>query len=444
MFNKILNQLKKLMETAPKNNYLGAKLSKFDPRNIKFSEVVKIPVTAVVQEDYQSDISFLKRNNQKNHGSCVAQAHVKTIEALQYLDIGQTEPLSARYHYALCKQKDGNTDQGTYPSVSADILKKVGVTTASDVPDDNDLSYSSYLGIVPTKDTLKISGGNKIAGYAYINHMSIPELLFAIKNQKYVPATIAFGDWGWFSGQAKPDKTLKQGLHRVVFYGYKWEKGKLIIQFINSWGTNWGDNGCGWFYYDDYVTAKGESFIYEVMTFVDIPQKVLDKKDTKLETYLKEDKNFLKAIPLILESEGGYVNDPNDKGGETKYGISKRAYPNEDIKNLTLEKAKMIYRRDYWDIMRCGEMPYDIALMVFDMGVNMGTDYAIKNLQNALKVAVDGKVGKITLGAVNKANTGDLLRIMAISRLIAYSKMQNYSIYANSWINRTLKCLILK
>lgn len=443
MLNKILNQLKRLVQKN-ESNYLGAKLSKFDPRNIKFSEVIKIPVTAVVQEDYQSDISFLKRNNQKDLGTCVAQAHVKTIEALQYLDIGQTEPLSPRYHYALCKQIDGNNGQGTYPNVSADLLKKVGVTTASDVTDDNSLSHAEYLKITTTVNTAKIASNNKISGYAYVNHMSIPELLFAIKNQKYVPATIAFGDWGWFTGQAKPDKTLKQGLHRVIFYGYKWVKGKLVIQFINSWDTNWGENGCGWFYYDDYVTSKGESFIYEVMTFMDIPQKVLDKKDKKLETYLKEDKNFLKAIPIILESEGGYVNDPNDPGGETKYGISKRAYPNEDIKNLTLEKAQMIYRRDYWDAMRCGEMPYEVALMVFDTGVNMGTDTSAKMLQTALKVGVDGKIGKITLGAVNKANTCDLVRIMATSRLIAYSKMQNYSIYANSWVSRTLKCLILK
>ena len=58
--------------------------------------------------------------------------------------------------------------------------------------------------------------------------------------------------------------------------------------------------------------------------------------------------NFLRAVKEVLKIEGGYVNNPNDRGGETKYGISKRAYPNVDIKNLTLDKAKQIYYNDYW------------------------------------------------------------------------------------------------
>ena len=104
----------------------------------------------------------------------------------------------------------------------------------------------------------------------------------------------------------------------------------------------------------------------------------------------------------------------------------------------------MIYRRDYWDVMRCGEMPFEVAIMLFDTGVNMGTDFAIKTLQNALSVAVDGKIGKQTMTALNKANTADLSLKMATIRLIRYSKLTNYDIYANSWVNRTLKCLCLK
>ena len=57
---------------------------------------------------------------------------------------------------------------------------------------------------------------------------------------------------------------------------------------------------------------------------------------------------FLKAFEKVLRHEGGYVNDPLDLGGETKYGISKRSYPHLDIKNLTLDQAKQIYFRDFW------------------------------------------------------------------------------------------------
>ena len=58
--------------------------------------------------------------------------------------------------------------------------------------------------------------------------------------------------------------------------------------------------------------------------------------------------SFNKIIEKVLEHEGGYVNDPKDLGGETKYGITKRFYPDVDIKNLTKEQAKTIYHTDYW------------------------------------------------------------------------------------------------
>ena len=58
---------------------------------------------------------------------------------------------------------------------------------------------------------------------------------------------------------------------------------------------------------------------------------------------------FAKAIAFTLQREGGHVNDPDDPGGETNFGLSKRAYPYLDIAGLTLDQATHIYRRDYWD-----------------------------------------------------------------------------------------------
>ena len=57
---------------------------------------------------------------------------------------------------------------------------------------------------------------------------------------------------------------------------------------------------------------------------------------------------FDEIIEVVLEHEGGYVNDPHDAGGETNFGIAKRWYPDVDIKNLTKEQAKKIYHQDYW------------------------------------------------------------------------------------------------
>ena len=82
---------------------------------------------------------------------------------------------------------------------------------------------------------------------------------------------------------------------------------------------------------------------------------------------------FDAAFGVIVGVEGGYVNDAKDPGGETKYGISKRRYPNEDIKNLTLDRAKFLYQRDYWGAHKCDDMPWEQALLVFDAAVNGGS-----------------------------------------------------------------------
>lgn len=82
--------------------------------------------------------------------------------------------------------------------------------------------------------------------------------------------------------------------------------------------------------------------------------------------------NFERAVEFVLKHEGGYVDNPNDPGGETKYGISKRAYPELDIKNLTEEKAKEIYHRDYWLKSGCEKIASGLDIVVFDTAVNCG------------------------------------------------------------------------
>ena len=87
--------------------------------------------------------------------------------------------------------------------------------------------------------------------------------------------------------------------------------------------------------------------------------------------------NFDKAIAFTLSWEGGYSNDPKDAGGETNRGISKRAYPNLDIKNLTKEQAIAIYKADYWNKCDCDNMTYPLDIICFDTAVNMGVSRAL-------------------------------------------------------------------
>lgn len=122
---------------------------------------------------------------------------------------------------------------------------------------------------------------------------------------------------------------------------------------------------------------------------------------------------FEKAIDKVLAHEGGYVNDPADPGGETNFGISKRRYPNEDISALTPERARQLYRIDYWQYDAIESQA--VATKVFDLAVNMGPLRAHKILQMALNrlgpgmIEVDGVLGPQTLWAVNRTAECELL-----------------------------------
>ena len=114
---------------------------------------------------------------------------------------------------------------------------------------------------------------------------------------------------------------------------------------------------------------------------------------------------FDEIIEVVLHHEGGYVNDPSDPGGETNYGISKRAYPDVDIKNLTEDGAKDIYKRDYWDKYKCEDLSKDLRHIYFDMCVNMGAGRATKIMQETANakgadLKVDGKIGPKTISAL--------------------------------------------
>jgi lysozyme family protein len=102
--------------------------------------------------------------------------------------------------------------------------------------------------------------------------------------------------------------------------------------------------------------------------------------------------NADRAIDFVLEHEGGYTGPTGllgDPGGETNFGISKRSYPNVDVKNLTRDGAADIYHRDYWNPICGDELHGKVALVLMDYAVNSGTGRAVKALQGILGVRQD-------------------------------------------------------
>lgn len=151
--------------------------------------------------------------------------------------------------------------------------------------------------------------------------------------------------------------------------------------------------------------------------------------------------HFHLAVSFVLakEIEGGYVNDPRDPGGETNFGISKRAYPDLDIKGLTEDDARAIYKRDYWDTVRGDSLPPMIAVAVFDAAVNQGRDPAVRLLQRAAGVEADGKLGPATLKAVHSADPENLLIEYLGWRARRYHGTANADVYIRGWMIRLFR-----
>tara|TARA_R110000868_G_scaffold57746_2_gene178314 strand:- start:49 stop:519 length:471 start_codon:yes stop_codon:yes gene_type:complete len=152
--------------------------------------------------------------------------------------------------------------------------------------------------------------------------------------------------------------------------------------------------------------------------------------------------NFDDSFKVLIGHEGGYGWDPRDPGGETKYGISKRGYPDEDIKNLTLDRAKEIYKRDYWDALKLDALPGNLRFMLFDAGVNSGIGTATKWLQRCLGVKDDGILGPTTLATANAANVYRLAARFNGMRLQALTNLPTFNTFGRGWARRIAENLI--
>ena len=144
--------------------------------------------------------------------------------------------------------------------------------------------------------------------------------------------------------------------------------------------------------------------------------------------------NFDIAFDRLLGHEGAYSNDSRDPGGETNWGISKRSYPTVDIKNLTIDQAKAIYRRDFW--MPLGDAHPAIKFQVFDFAVNSGIQTAIRKLQAAVRVADDGHWGPLSTAALAAMDKNDVLMRFIAQRLRFWVLLSIWPTYSKGWANR--------
>ena len=143
--------------------------------------------------------------------------------------------------------------------------------------------------------------------------------------------------------------------------------------------------------------------------------------------------NYPKCLSIILRKEGGYVNDPHDAGGETNMGISKRAFPDIDIKNLSVELASAIYKKYYWNQVKADQLPSGLDLVVFDGAVNSGPAQSAKWLQKALGIKADGVIGPVTLVALQGADVASVIDKVLDQRLAFLKSLPTWSRFGKGW-----------
>ena len=139
------------------------------------------------------------------------------------------------------------------------------------------------------------------------------------------------------------------------------------------------------------------------------------------------------------ENEGEYSHNTSDKGGENMYGISSRWYPNEDIPNLTRERANAILYRDYWLAPHINQLPDEYADIVFDNGVVQGQPTAIMNLQKALGIQADGLIGPNTLNAITNADENvrkNFIKQVHLRNKNIVEQDPTQRVFLNGWTNR--------
>jgi lysozyme family protein len=163
--------------------------------------------------------------------------------------------------------------------------------------------------------------------------------------------------------------------------------------------------------------------------------------------------SFARAMAFVYDWEGGFSDHPSDPGGATNLGITQKTlddfrqkFPDwglpGDVRVLTKPHASRIYVKGYWEPVRGDELPSGIDLLVFDCAVNQGTGRAIRMLQQAAGVAIDGDFGPITLAAVRQATRHTLMREFATLRALAYVRTGNMATFGLGWMRRLMACVI--
>lgn len=154
--------------------------------------------------------------------------------------------------------------------------------------------------------------------------------------------------------------------------------------------------------------------------------------------------NFEACLPLLLQNEGGFVDDPDDPGGATCLGVTLRNWQAwcgrpvtiDEMKALTGDKVSTFYRANFWDAVKGDELPSGLDYLAFDGAVNQGPARIRKWIQVAAEVGVDGILGAASMAAIERAGAEVLIPKLSNRRRMAYTLTANFDRFGNGWLAR--------
>ena len=159
--------------------------------------------------------------------------------------------------------------------------------------------------------------------------------------------------------------------------------------------------------------------------------------------------NFDKCLKMLLSHEGGFVNHPEDPGGITNLGVTKKVYDEwtgresteQEMRDLTPEDVAPIYKKNYWDRVKGDSLPSGLDWACFDWAVNSGSGRPAKAVQRAVGATQDGAIGPQTLGLIMEKDPEEIINYVYGVRQDFYKSLKTFETFGRGWTRRNKETL---
>ena len=159
--------------------------------------------------------------------------------------------------------------------------------------------------------------------------------------------------------------------------------------------------------------------------------------------------NFDKCLEMLLSHEGGFVNHPEDPGGITNLGVTKKVYDEwtgresteQEMRDLTPDDVAPIYKKNYWDRVKGDSLPSGLDWACFDWAVNSGQGRPAKAVQRAVGATQDGAIGPQTLGLIMEKDPEEIINYVYGVRQDFYKSLKTFETFGRGWTRRNKETL---